>query len=239
MLNPTEEAKFKDLRDKCRELKIPMMPEVFIGLKVHDKSGVLTLDDIQRGHSWTRNFYNFLYSQSTWVGASAASYGVGYISSKDVSGNIGSSADYALQAVAHTLAGNHWQYNAAASTYGIQVGTSDTAFSAEHYTMQALIAHGTGAGQLSYAAMSAASKAYNAGTDTWTTTHTRVFNNNSAGSITVKEVGLVAYLRTFSASGSNYCLMERSVLDPTVAVAVGAQLTVTYTISLDFAAIDA
>jgi hypothetical protein len=60
-------------------------------------------------------------------------------------------------------------------------------------------------------------------------------NNNSGGSITVKEVGLMYVGNTYN---NDYHLVERSVLSPTVAVANAAQLTVTYEISMDFSAID-
>lgn len=45
MLDPQEEAKFAELKDKCRELKVPAPPEIMIGLQVHE-GGVLTFDDI-------------------------------------------------------------------------------------------------------------------------------------------------------------------------------------------------
>jgi hypothetical protein len=75
-------------------------------------------------------------------------------------------------------------------------------------------------------------------TKVWTTVHSRVLNNNSGGSITIKETGLVWSGYAFEASASTFYLVERSVLSPTVDVAAGAQLTVTYTISSSFAAID-
>jgi hypothetical protein len=58
-------------------------------------------------------------------------------------------------------------------------------------------------------------------------------------SITVKEVGLAGVVAMFTSAQTNdYMLMERSVLSPTVPVPNGAQLTVTYSISMDFSAID-
>ena len=120
------------------------------------------------------------------------------------------------------------------ATYGILVGTSDTAFSVENFAMGALIATGNGAGQFAYSAEKTQTTAYTGGAKTWKTTRSRIFNNNSGGSITVKEAAIAGY----NVGQGQSLLFERSVLAPTVAVANGAQLTVTYEISMDFSAID-
>jgi hypothetical protein len=226
MLDPKEEKKFEELKDRCRELKVPAPPEIMIGLKVHDKSGVLVFDDKQRGHSWTRNYYKALCVYFTGSPLTTATWGAGYLSIKTAAGDVYGSASTAVAGTVRSAVGSLGSLAA-----GIVCGTSDAAFSTEHYGLQAVIAQGTGAGQFSYAAQSATAAAYTAGTKTWAATLTRIMNNNSGGSITVKEVGLY-WLATFTS------LFERSVLDPTVAVANGAQLTVTYEISMDFSAID-
>jgi hypothetical protein len=229
MLDPKEEKRFEELRGMCRELKVPAPPEIMIGLQVHDKNGILIFDDVQRGHSWLRNFYSLIPYKLFGL-ATDVSFGVGYISAKrdDASiswGNLGNADNYGYP-LPPGIAGN--------TTYGITIGTSDTAFSADHYTLQALIAHGNGAGQMSYTAGATLTKAYTAGTKTWKFTRLRIFNNNSGGSITVKEVGIQWY----DGGQGKYIIWERSVLAPTVVVANGAQLTVTYEISMDFSAID-
>lgn len=239
MLNPIEEEKFKRLRENCRELGVIAPAEVFIGLKVHDKLGALTFDDIQRGHSWTRNYYNFIFGVSAdMVGGGSNNFGVGYLSSKGTAGTIYYSASYAIQRTSYSVANGGFQGAATNATYGILVGTGDTAFDKNQYVLVTPIAHGVTAGTLSYAVSTVPSSSYNAETDTWTGTLARVFNNNSGGEIVVKETGLVWY-GYFVGSSTNQFLMERSVLSPTVAVANGAQLTVTYTITMDFSAIDA
>ena len=213
MLDAAEEARFAELKEMCRELKVPAPPEIMIGLQVHE-GGVLTFDDIQRGHSWTRNYWNALFidfgagpfwSNGTW--------GAGYLTIKSTS-----DSSY-----------NNVLPNAAT----ISIGTGDTAFSVEQYNLAAPIVSGTGSGQMSYVTQAAATAAYTSGTKTWKTTMFRVFNNNSGSSITVKETGLFG-----DQGGGRPSIWERSVLSPTVAVANGAQLTVTYAISMDFSAID-
>ena len=229
MLDAAEEAKFAELKDKCRELKVPAPPEIMIGLKVHDKDGVLIFDDVQRGHSWTRNFYNFLFGVASTGAGTAATFGAGYLTRKETGGTVG-----AMGLQVNNRNSVNFLYNTTNNaSYGTVVGTSDTAFSVEHYQLQALIAHGNGAGQFFYAIQDQPVTLYTGGAKTWASTSSRIFNNNSGGSITVKEVGLIYY-----GFGFSYSLFERSVLAPTVAVANGAQLTVTYKISMDFSAID-
>jgi hypothetical protein len=209
MLDPKEEARFAELKDKCRELKVPAPPEIMIGLQVHE-GGVLTFDDIQRGHSWLRNFYNGMVNgMFSYLMTNDGVYAAGSIAGKLLAGGVSNTADIEIYS-------------------SIFLGTDDTAFSAEQYKMIAPIVSGNGAGQLLYSAVGSTSKSYNAGTHIWTFTFSRIANNNSGSSITVKEVGV----------GNASICNERSVLSPTVAVANGAQLTVTYEISMDFSAID-
>jgi hypothetical protein len=146
-------------------------------------------------------------------------FGAGYISGKNTSGNYANLA-YLSGALATGSVG---------TARGIVVGTSNTAFDIEQYTLGALIANGTGAGQFTYQASAFDSKAY--ASKIWTSTCKRIMNNNSGGDITVKEIGLYSY-------GAGTFLTERSVLSPTVLVPNGAQLTVAYEISMDFSSID-
>ena len=224
MLNPKEEAKFIELKDKCRELGVPAPPEIMIGLKVHDKNGILVFDDVQRGHSWTRNYWNNLlsFSAGTVYDADGSTFGAGYMNYKQITGAVLGTASGGFGAMENVI-------GTIGSELGIQVGTGDTAFSAEQFNLVALIAHGVTSGTLSYAAQSAATKSY--ASKIWTITMVRIFNNNSGGSITVKEAGIMRL-------GGYPRLLERTVLDSPVAVAIGAQLTVTYEISMDFTAID-
>lgn len=224
MLNPIEEAKFAELKDKCRELKVAPPPDIMIGLKVHNKNGVLVFDDIQRGHSWTRNFYNCLAYYAGAIPFTTNTFGAGYINWKTLSQGV--------RGIGETFPTGLWAaVGGIATATGIVVGTGDTAFSTEQFNLVTLISHGNSANQLSYSAQTATTGAYTAGTKTWAASMVRQFNNNSGSSITVKETGIyqpTGYVQ----------MMERSVLDPTVAVANGAQLTVTYKISMDFSAID-
>jgi hypothetical protein len=65
-----------------------------------------------------------------------------------------------------------------------------------------------------------------------------MFENLSGASITVKETGLYGYMGIVSTSAVYYYMLERNVLDSTIAVADGESLKITYTFSMDFSAID-
>jgi hypothetical protein len=243
MLDPKEEQKFKELKDKCRELKVPAPPEIMIGLQVHE-GGVLTFDDVQRGHSWNRNFYNSLFGLAcTGGGDESGLFGAGYMSGKVVSGTIYSEDNMISYYTQYGNAGYPISMNGFSETtttgqFGIRVGTGDTAFSPDQVALVTPIIAGSGSGQFGHVAMTTASKAYTAGTHVWKGSLLRIFNNNSGASITVKECGLYWSGGVYVNAGNNIFMFERSVLSPTVAVANGAQLTVTYEISMDFSAID-
>jgi hypothetical protein len=229
MLNSIEETKFADLKAMCRELKVPSPPEIHIGLKVHDKNGVLVFDDVQRGHSWNRNAWNNFYCGTVHPTCVTATWGAGYLSTKKSSGTV----------AAWTFPGDRIvTFSAGAianSDYGILVGTDDTVFSVEQYALIAPITEGTTTGKFSHQAGSVDAGVYTGGTKTWKTTIARIFNNNSGASITVKEVADYAFDINM---GSGGFMFERTALVSPVAVANGAQLTVTYEISMDFSAID-
>lgn len=238
MLDPKEEKRFDELKAMCRELKVPAPPEIMIGLKVHDKNGVLVFDDVQRGHSWTRNFWNTMFSMMTTCGSDGtSSFGAGYMTGKSTDTTLRNTTNRTAITSTPAIPAAGFVCDGANASSGTVVGTGDTAFSVEQTALAALVAHGNTAGTLYYQAQLNTTKAYIAGSKTWTNTTSRIFNNNSGGSITVKEVGLYWLGQMFASINSAY-LFERSVLSPTVAVANGAQLTVTYQISMDFSAID-
>lgn len=236
MLNPIEEAQHAELKKMCRELKVPAPPEIMIGLRVHDRNGDLIFDDIQRGHSWTRNYWNLLFAlAASALGDASGLFQAGKMSDKNPAGTV-RSTDYG-PSPAEMSQDYGFNFRTASAGAGIWVGTGDTAFSVENVAMAALVAHGNSASQLYYAAMTVPVLTYAGAGKTWTNSLARIFNNNSGGSITIKETGLG--WRGYGFSNFNEAiLVERSVLSPAVAVPNGAQLTVTYEISMDFSAID-
>jgi len=229
MLDQIEEEKYRLLKDKCRELKVVPPPEIFIGLQVHDK-GNLIFDDVQRGHSWTRNYWNYIYGKVSNCDWTDSSFGAGYMSHKSIIESL-----YYTGRPVTSIRGSI-MIGAANTTAGIVVGTSSAAFDIEQYALGALITSGSGAGNLYYNASAVSSTVYTASPASWTIVGSRIFNNNSGGSIIVAETGIYAF--SYTGGAGTYWLFERSLLSPTVTVPDAAQLTVTYTIVDDFSAID-
>jgi hypothetical protein len=239
MLDPIEEAKWEMYRKYCRELKIPTVPQSFIVVEKYNKNMDLLYRDTERGHSWTRNFYNLMFAMLTDARTSGTNnFAEGYMSAKNSAGSVTYNVDYHVQRTTYFVPGGGIVSNILASTYGIIVGTNAAAFSAEQYALQTVIAHGVATGNLYYHIMSGSDISYDAGTDTWTSKLNRFFENNSGGSITVAETGLYWYGYFFGTSQSYY-MIERNVLGSSVAVANGEILKMTYLLTMDFSAIDA
>lgn len=238
-----EEREFAMLHDKCRELKVMPPPAIFIGLKV-EKGGSVLLEDMQRGHSWTRNYWNMLFSIAAFSAGTTNTYDAGYLCSKEVGGTVRVSTAYGC-GINNRRAADGYNFRQAASSdaSGIVVGTDDTAFDVNGHTLVAKITHGNTAGKLTYGDCVAGTLSYNSESKLWKQLWGRVFYNDTDAAITVKETGLI-YLAGnadavfFSGLSSQYLLLERSVLADPVTVPVGAQLTVTYEITMDFSAID-
>lgn len=193
-----------------------------------------------RMRTWNRNYWTELFRNlGVMVGSdngtgtytlytSDTTFGAGHLTAKQTNGTVLNSNAAPSSQLAHlapsTLVG------AGEVNYGIVVGTGTGAEDFEGYALGAKVAHGTGTGQLSYAAMALNTPSYNAGTKAWTSILNRAINNNSGGTIVVGETGIIG-----TAYGSNYYWMvERSLLPSTVSVLNGGQLTVTYTMTLIF-----
>lgn len=110
------------------------------------------------------------------------------------------------------------------TTYGTVVGSGTGAFDFDNYALGTLIAHGTGAGQLQYGAVT-----FNApqtsGNDRYFEI-IRTFQNGSGSGVTVNEIGL------YGNSASVYFCLAREVLGTSITVPNGQTLTVTYKIKI-------
>lgn len=179
-----------------------------------------------RSHTWVRNLYNHLFViyAGLYGTTLAGSYGAGSLRCERTSGTD-------VTEISSTYMG-HYVSHAEASNYGILVGTNDTAFSYEHYALVDSIAHGTGTGQLSYAAQTVQTPAYTSGTKTWAQNIVRKINNNSGANISINEIALVMGQSGFTV----YQMHARDVLAEPIVMADGDQITVTYINSMTFPA---
>ena len=236
MLDQIEESKFAALRKNCRDLGIPSPPEVFINMKVVQADGSVSLDERFRAHSWTRNFYNWMFMAAGDTGGDEGGlFGIGKMSVKGTLGDIHDNNTAPNRAM--RTAGCGYFNPGVGNTFGVVVGTGNTAFSPEDFTLVSIIPDGTGTGQLSHNAMTSFGVKSYVG-KVWTSTVSRYFNNNSDGAIDVAETGLI-WGGSLCYSGNSEHLVERNVLSPAITMAIGAQLAVDYEISMDFSTPDA
>jgi hypothetical protein len=200
--------------------------KITVRMTVKEADGRISYDKEEPARSFNRNFWNTLFSAVANAGGDSANFGSGYMSGKIVGGTIYHGAGFCAPASGFLgLISN--------SAFGIVIGKTATAFNFEQYALAAQIIHGTGTDQMSHQAQAYPTISWTVGTLTWLAVHTRIFNNNSLASINVNETGLYSNAYVF-AGGTQNIMIERNVLGGPVAVGVGAQLTVTYNISLVF-----
>lgn len=216
------ESDYLKLERLSVKLGIPV-PQVHLTVEVR-KDGKLISSTRQRSRTWNRNFWNNILCQLTNTPGVATNFDAGYLSIKKTSGAVGA------------IAGGTWNFLCTGlvnnSTYGILVGIGTDAESFEGYVLSSLCSHGSGANQLVHAAHSALVQSYDAPTKKWTITIKRIFNNNSAADIVIAETALVFNMP----NQGTQCMLNRDLLGATQTVAIGAQLTVSYDVTLTFPA---
>jgi len=133
---------------------------------------------------------------------------------------------------AENISINPLQMNAGSGnqSFGIQVG-SGTTKSINDTALDSLIPNGNSAGQLAYGAMSFTSPAINTSTNQGNFSISRSFTNNSGGSVTVSEVGVV--VETYASNGNFYDIfIIHDILSSPITLANTQVLTVTYIFSI-------
>lgn len=182
--------------------------------------------------NWTRNAWNWFFSSTVdCTGDGEGEFGHGYMSCKNMAGGVSSSDATPGNRSSGTTRGY------ARNEVGLRVGTGDNEFSVEDFDLDAIIAHGTGSGQLvydsngRYAAISYSGKK-------WTATIHRELTNNSGADITVKEIGLFYRASHWFGGANQDCLFYRKVLDSPVTIADNASHTFEVDIQMDFGDID-
>lgn len=219
-LKQKPESDYLELERLSVKLGIPV-PFTFISLSV-EKAGCIISSYRQRSRTWNRNYWNQAICATTRTPGVITNFGAGYLSAKQVPGTVAAiSADFMQRFDNVGIINN--------STYGLLAGIGTTAESFEGFALSKPITHGSGSGQLVYAAHSALAQSYVSGTKTWTITIKRLMNNNSGTAIVVAETAIVA----MNINGYYY-MFCRDLLGSTVSVANGAQLTISYDVSLTF-----
>ena len=119
-----------------------------------------------------------------------------------------------------------WNASSAAGTIvnGLVVGTGTNAVTIDDYKLQTLIAHGSTTGKLQYGASTVSLPSFT--TTVGSIILTRVFSNNSSGSITINEIGI------YNIMGNNYYFCIARDIPTPIILAIGEQLTLNYTIGV-------
>jgi len=179
-------------------------------LTVTDKDGKVTEHRVMKSKSFVRQFLELLWIQANQLNQANA---------------------YSLRDTGNTLRAirqSQYLFNTNAgstvTTYGPVVGTGTTAPTINDYALVTPIAHGTGAGQLQYDAVTFGAPASDSTTSQFTIT--RNFANASGGAITVNEIGL--YVRAIADSTYYNFMTIRDVISGGISVPNGQTLTVNY-----------
>jgi len=211
-----EQVKAKPKLDVAKEpilhLLVPGEMGAVLELTVKDKRGKVTDHRVMRSKSFVRQFLELLWIQAFQI-PEVAPY-----SMKDTSNTLQDICEGAYTFAANAGLG--------ATTFGIVVGTGTTAPTIDDYALETLIAHGTGAGQLEYSAVTFGAPASDATTSQFTIT--RDFANASGGSITVNEIALYAKGSRGGYANVWYFMIIRDVIAGGISVPNGQTLTVNY-----------
>lgn len=182
-----------------------------------NKAGLYVLEEkIIPCNSLTRNFASFIGNYL--LAMNIACLDTGNNSRATTQGNVSGSTIKLLATY----------YGAGVTTGGIQLGTGTTATTINDVAIETLIAHGTGAGQLSYAATVAGGWS-TSGSDSWFNV-SRSFTNNSGSNITnINEVTLVVRMNN---NTSQHFLIERTVLPSSETINNAATKTFNYNLTV-------
>lgn len=197
---------------KPKEVEGTAVLNAVLELTVKDKDGKVTEHRVQKSESFLRQWLELLYIQASgmrWYG-----YPV-----RDTSNTVRQ-----VQADEESMRADAL---ATDTTYGIPVGTGDTAPDIDDYALETQIAHGIGAGQLQYSDMAIAHPAFDATASQLTVT--RDFANGSGGTVTVYEIGLILTMQEIDDT-TCYFLVIRDVIAGGIAIPTGQTLTVNYRI---------
>lgn len=196
---------------KAKEISVPAgQVGAILELIVKDKDGKVTERRVMESKSFVQQWLQLLWANMYFLFDTK-------VSIKDTGGVV-------RNVYSHYT---NFRSNAGSgiTTFGVIVGMGTTSLAMDDYAMETPIAHGTGAGQLQYSAMTFGAPADDGTVSQFTLT--RDFANGSGGAVTVNEIGL--YVKGFDGA-TKYFLGIRDVIAGGIAVPNGQTLTVNYRI---------
>lgn len=180
--------------------------KAFINWKLYDRNGHLIEETEHQANSLVRQFLALLLKNS---------FDALELDIRDTGNTIRTLATATGMGYVDALLGT--------TDNGILVGTGTNEVTILDYALQTKIAHGTGAGQLSYGACTVSADVIEDGSDVYFLV-SRIFTNNSGGNITIKEAGIATRV------GSFYYLLDRTLSEQTIIN--GNNATLTYKIKI-------
>jgi len=195
-----------------------------ITFKITDANGTVVKEWTEPAHSLNNNFVSIIYA--LW---NAGTFGMIDISGNGIVINGASGGTMAITAPS----GN--------ASYGILIGSGATAGSTPSpsaYKLVAQIPAGTSSGQIEYGAVTINSPTLSGQTTSFTIS--RSFINVSGATLSVTEIGIVAYMTGFNMEisgqppplSSDYFLISYDIPSAAISVQNGQTLTITYTFSV-------
>jgi len=184
------------------------LAELWYSVTVRDQDGKVISRERRKSRSMLGNWYRILYAQMSFLSCSlVGTNGIDWGASWNQ---------------------DNWKFKASADEdyIGIVVGTGTTAVTIDDYKLATQIMHGTGSGQLRYLICTPGTPSVAGSNCDFLTS--RVFLNNSGGSIMVRESGI--YCRCKGPTYYSYACIVRDVFDTPQAVPDGGSITIDYTL---------
>jgi len=202
----------------------------YLTVVVRDSEGNVIKVHRQKSHSPTANFILLMLPLTYFTNTN---------SSVTIKNTGGSTYSYqpGVNANAQAISYPNNYTNVPTYLLMIQVGSGTQSNPHTAYSLASPIANGSGAGQLVYGQPSIPSNITVSGSSAYFII-SQTFNNNSGSTITITEVGIVVYIQTISASGSNTTnfgnvLVWYDVLSSSISVPNGGSVTIYYTFTVN------
>jgi len=202
----------------------------YLTIVVRDSEGRVVKVHRQRSHSPTANFIGLMLPL-TYFNVTGGSY--------TLKNTGGSTYGYqpAINTGAYCISYPNSHSNYSSYIVMIQVGSGSQSNPYSAYSLAAPIANGSGSGQLVYGQPSIPSNITVSGSSAYFTI-SQTFNNNSGGTVTITEVGIIIYLQLpVSSGGGNevfgQLLVWYDVLSSSISVSNGGSVTIYYTFTVN------
>jgi len=219
----------KDVYDTNKQ--IPTF-NAYLTIIVRDSEGKIIRVHKQQSHSPTANFMWLLlpltYYKNTGNTFTITNTGGGTCSYQLGNTSINTYISYP---------NSYYNTNQTTNLVMIQVGSGSQSNPYNAHSLAAPIANGSGTGQLIYGTPSTSSNITASGASAYFYI-TQAFNNQTSGTITITEVGILLMITLInygisSASNCGNVLMWYDVLSSSISVPAGGSVTITYTFTVN------